>query len=625
MVPATDRSNPKRQLPCDLSRVQRRLERVAGRSHGAHFLEMKAPQRIFKFRLESRASRDLKSLAPLLEQVVPIVDLSTNSTQNRQLMNYRRSLAARWSIIATLLAFMALPASANNFPTRNINLLSRLGHEDMGSAANFGNDIWGWEDPATGREYALVGQKANTAFVDITDGSNPVYLGSLPSHTGSSTWRDIKVYQDHAFVVSDNNGPHGMQVFDLTRLRGVTSPQNWSSDTVFDSFRSAHNIVINEDSGYAYAVGGNRASGGLHIINIQNPTNPFVAGNFSQDGYTHDAQVVNYLGPDPDYAGSEIAFAANIDTLTIADVTNKSNTQLVSRTGYEMSGYAHQGWLSEDHRYFYMNDEADELDFFQDISGSRTLVWDVSDLDNPVFVGDHQGTKRAIDHNLYVKGDYIYEANYSVGMRVLEVVDPATADLREVAYIDTYDRGDPLGFDGAWSAFPFFDSGKIIINDRFFGLFVVELDFVEVDLDGNGDLDCADIDLLTAAIATGSTDLQFDLNSDGVVSGADRDAWLFEAGAQLMESADGFLPGDANFDGVVDGVDFVVWNTNKFQSSSSWCDGDFNSDGSVNGADFIIWNTHKFADAAAAVPEPSSVAWLIGSILALGIRRRGQA
>src|SRR5690606_20218176 len=95
--------------------------------------------------------------------------------------------------------------------------------------ASGGNDIWGWTDPETEKEYALMGLNNGTAFVDVSDPVNPVYLGKLPTHTQSSLWRDIKVYADHAFVVSEASG-HGMQVFDLTRLRGVTSPQTFTVD-----------------------------------------------------------------------------------------------------------------------------------------------------------------------------------------------------------------------------------------------------------------------------------------------------------------------------------------------------------------------------------------------------------
>ena len=122
------------------------------------------------------------------------------------------------------------------------------------------NDVWGWTDPESGREIVLVGMSDQTAFVDVSNAGNPVYLGRLPLTDGAnpSVWRDMKVYQDHMYVVSDGSGDHGMQVFDLTRLRGLdgTNPADLRrADAHYDRIASAHNIVINEETGFAYSVG----------------------------------------------------------------------------------------------------------------------------------------------------------------------------------------------------------------------------------------------------------------------------------------------------------------------------------------------------------------------------------
>jgi choice-of-anchor B domain-containing protein len=78
-------------------------------------------------------------------------------------------------------------------------------------------------------------------------------------------------------------------------------PETFTADTQFNDFGSAHNIVINENSGFAYAVGTNTFNGGPHFVNIQDPLNPIPAGGYSNDSYSHDAQVVTYIGPDTDY------------------------------------------------------------------------------------------------------------------------------------------------------------------------------------------------------------------------------------------------------------------------------------------------------------------------------------
>ena len=198
---------------------------------------------------------------------------------------------------------------SSGYACRNVELLARLPTAEIGG----GNaaDSWGWKDTQTGRYYALVARSNGTSFVDVTDPAAPVYLGNLASTSGNQPWRDVKVYADHAFVVADNIPFHGMQVFDLTRLRGLETPQEFEADTRYGEIGPAHNIAINEESGFAYIVGSDQCQGGLHMVDIRNPTSPSFAGCFSGDGETHDVQCVMYTGPDADHQGAEICFASN--------------------------------------------------------------------------------------------------------------------------------------------------------------------------------------------------------------------------------------------------------------------------------------------------------------------------
>ncbi len=365
----------------------------------------------------------------------------------------------------------------------SVDLLAYVPLDDMG-CANRGNDLWGWTDPVTGTEYALMGCNNGTSFVDLSNPAIPVFIGHLPTHTGNSTWRDLKVHVNHAYIVSEAAG-HGLQVFDLNQLRAVTSPPvEFQSTAHLDTFSTAHNIAINEESGFAYVVGANACGGGLYMLDLAEPTNPQVAGCFPDDGYTHDTQCVIYRGPDTTYQGREICFNSNPNTnspdntLTIVDVTDKSSPQMLSRQGYAGSGFAHQGWLTEDHRYFLFGDELDERDFGHN---SRAIIWDVGTLEAPVVIGHFFSTEEAIDHNLYVRGNHVYQANYTAGLRILDLTNIATAELVEVAYFDVFPDHDAhsvslqadagiqhddegLEFSGAWSNYPFFDSGIVIVS-----------------------------------------------------------------------------------------------------------------------------------------------------------------
>lgn len=372
---------------------------------------------------------------------------------------------------AAAAAAPCIGGSAAGFPCDQVDLLAHLPLSAFGSPTpGNGNDCWGWTDPVTGVEYALVGLSTGTAFVDLSDPINPVFVGLLPTHSSESLWRDVKVYGDYALIVSEAQG-HGMQVFDLNQLRSVASPPVTFSETAhYGNFSNAHNIVVNESTGFAFAVGSNACAAGLHMIDISDPLHPTFAGCFDADGYTHDAQCVIYHGPDPDYRGHEICFNSNEDTITIVDVTDKQNPIQISRFTYPNVGYVHQAWLNDDHTYLLQDDELDEIYFGFNTS---TYVWDVSNLDAPFNTGIHVSTSTAIDHNQYVRGQLLYQANYTSGLRVLELTDLAAGTLTQVGYFDAFPGNDNADFDGAWNVYPYFASGVVIIDTIDGGLFVV--------------------------------------------------------------------------------------------------------------------------------------------------------
>ncbi len=378
------------------------------------------------------------------------------------------------------------------FGCSNVDLLAFLPISAIGGGEGVtASDIWGWTDPDSGIEYALLGRSDGTAFIDIGDPTNPVYLGSLAMTEGAraAVWRDIKVFNNHAFIVADGAGEHGMQVFDLMQLRDVESPPvAYEATAHYAGIASAHNIVINEDTGFAYAVGarggGEGCGGGLHMINIQDPLNPTFAGCFAHEGtgrsgtgYSHDAQCVIYHGPDEDYLGKEICLGSNETALSIADVTDKENPVALSSADYPNVSYAHQGWLTDDHRYFYMNDELDELG--GEVVGTRTLIWDLMDLDDPTLVTEYKSENLSSDHNLYIRGDVMYQSNYKSGLRIFDITDRANPTV--VGFFDTFPAGDDdPGFAGSWSNYPYFDSGTIIVSSMGEGLFILKRQALDI-------------------------------------------------------------------------------------------------------------------------------------------------
>jgi choice-of-anchor B domain-containing protein len=382
---------------------------------------------------------------------------------------------------------------AGTFPCDKVDLAALLPTADIDGTNADGivaNDIWGWTDSLTDKEYALLGLSNGVAFVDVTNPAAPVYLGNLPRHSVDSLWHSLKVYRDHLFVVSEAVD-HGMQVFDLRQLRNVASPpQVFAATAHYNNFGRAHTLDVNEETGFAYAAGSRPGAGrvigvdtcglGLHVVDIRNPAAPAFAGCVDGDGYTHEAQCVVYRGPDAQHHGREVCFSANEDTLTVTDVTNKAAPAQLSRTPYDGSNdgtfrnYAHQGWLTGDHARLLLNDEFDET---HKGLNTRTFVWNVSDLDAPSVQNVYQHATPAIDHNLYVRGLHAFESNYRSGVRVLDVRNAATTGLSPVGFFDVYPADDAAFFNGTWGNYPFFASGTVIASGMEQGLFVLRPQF----------------------------------------------------------------------------------------------------------------------------------------------------
>ena len=390
---------------------------------------------------------------------------------------------------------------AGEYPCQNVDLLAHLSLEEIGAKTEtaIGNDSWGWVDERRGRdrEYAIVGRSDGTAFVEITNPRKPVFVADLPtqSDAGGDSWRDIKVYKDHAYIVSENIG-HGMQVFDLDRLddiRRQEQPKTVTADVVYDGISSTHNLDINTESGFAYLVGTNTCSigtenGGLHMVDIRDPKNPTFAGcalveppATPVNNYVHDSQCVNYRGPDRDYRGREICFGSNEEGVVIYDVTNKADPKTISFTTYPSAVYTHQGWLTPDGKWFVFDDEGDENGFGgpPTVNMQTTYIMSVNDLDDPGEVMTSENNTTSIDHNLYIPDDgFIYESNYTSGLRIFTESSVPSGDLREVAWFDLYPENDAPTFEGGtWSNYSQYEDDDVVTAssiDR--GLFVLETD-----------------------------------------------------------------------------------------------------------------------------------------------------
>ena len=363
---------------------------------------------------------------------------------------------------------------AGGFESSGVILAANITMPEIDSGQD-GNDCWGYTS-SSGREYAIMGTTGGTSFIEVTQPGNPQIVDYI--NGPNSLWRDVKVFGEYCYAVSE--GGDGIQVISMAN---IDSGSVTLVNTVTTGGTTAtHNVALDPVSGILGRCGG--GSNGLRLYNCaSNPTNPTYVGTWS-DEYVHDAQIHTMTtGP---YAGQVIAFCCgglnggSTNTgLDIVNVTNPSNPVRIGGVQYSGGAYCHQGWLSEDEQTFYINDEL--------YSGnSSTFIVDVSTLTSPSFVTRWTNGNSSICHNLYVKGDRIYEANYRSGLRVIDCSNPW--NLNEIGYFDTYPGSDAQSFNGAWSCYPFFDSGTIILSDIERGLFVFSDDVTSVSFSIVGDL-----------------------------------------------------------------------------------------------------------------------------------------
>ena len=371
---------------------------------------------------------------------------------------------------------------ADVYPCKNIDLASYMPLEDIGAdPGEKAAGIWGWTDPDTRREYALIALRSRISVVDVTDARHPRFVGDLPGRDVNKTNREVNVYGNYAFVAVDGVGAghpeNGIQVLDLTQVREAAgAPVHFaeSADLLSDSIQKVHNLNIDAETGFAYAVGGNSCGGCLRMIDVQDPLNPREVAQWKdpEHSYIHDILCTVYHGPDKRFKGHEICFASAENALLIIDVTDKEAVQKLSRTTYEGAGYTHQGWLTTNQKYFLLDDELDELS--EDESHTRTYLWNLSDLTSPKQFATYTASTEATDHNQYVKGNFVYQSNYRAGLRILNISKIASGKLKEVAYFDIVPDSDEAGFEGAWGNYPYFASGTVVVSGISQGLYILK-------------------------------------------------------------------------------------------------------------------------------------------------------
>ncbi|MEW5873761.1 MAG: choice-of-anchor B family protein [Candidatus Zixiibacteriota bacterium] len=414
-------------------------------------------------------------------------------------------------------------------------------------------DIWGFVDPVTGHECAIIcARDEGVSIIDI-DVDPPVEAGFIPSPSPGTDSKDVKLYLNYAYIVNEGDV---IQVVDISDIYNPVQV-----NAIVPDGTGSHNCMV--DGNYLYVVG-NHGVGGLEVFDLTNPAAPVEVGSF-QPFYYHDVDIRN-----------DTLYACGIygDGIDILDVSNKAAISLINRFNYTGSG-AHNAELTGDGKYVFIGDEIGS-------AGNHTRVFDVSDPSNVSKVADIIVHPDAIVHNCYVKGDLLFIGHYTEGLRVWDVSDPESPF--EVAYYDSYQPA-VFNYAGVWSVYPYFPSGRIVISDMQTGLYVLEM--ADADADGIYDVtdncpatpnpDQTDTDSDGIGDACEPCDCPFlvDLDATGTVDATDLAIVIdivFFGGADVQDL---LCPGTrADFDcsGTVDAVDLAQLIDHVFFAGTGPCD-----------------------------------------------------
>lgn len=157
--------------------------------------------------------------------------------------------------------------------------------------------------------------------------------------------------------------------------------------------------------------------------------------------------------------------------------------------------YAHQGWLTTDHKYFLLDDETDELDGYPYDMGFAALkelsveIFDLTDLDAPFLIGYDAKGYEGYNHNIFTRGELVIRADYEHGIQFEDQNGAAAGHLPKLGFFDTdppygdhagvpvltpcegdscAESGAPFSatWSGSWGVYPFFPSGLIVASSN---------------------------------------------------------------------------------------------------------------------------------------------------------------
>lgn len=354
------------------------------------------------------------------------------------------------------------------YPSSNINLVGFINPETVMGVDNIKySGCWGYQQTSKNKEYAIVGSSTGTYFIDITAPATPTVCDYVKGKQPSPCiWREVNVYQNYAYVVSDDPSPNSFQIIDMKYLPD-------SVHVVYDGksfFERAHTVTVDGNKLYVAGITfSNSATSAMRVYSLATPSVPVLLRSLAQDypsiNYVHDMFVRN---------DTVFASCGNQGLHVYKLTASNTFSALGQFTGYTEAGYSHSSSITKDGKHLVFCDEVPT-----DLS---IKIADISNMSNITLTSMFRPNLNVdfVGHNPYVLGNYVFVSCYEDGLNLYNISNPLSPTL--AGYFDTYPQGGANfgnnygtgSYNGNWGAYPYFKSGYILACDMQNGVFILE-------------------------------------------------------------------------------------------------------------------------------------------------------
>ena len=308
-------------------------------------------------------------------------------------------------------------------------------------------------------KYAYVAEEQNgLRIIDISDPTNPIEVGYYDT---PGTAHAVAVKNQYAYIADDVSG---------IRILDVSDPSLPVSVGVYDTQGEAYDLEVKSNQDILYIADGSQ---GLKILNVADAGNPVSLGGVNTPGSAYELTVI----------GGYALIADSLGGMRTISVSNPANPIATGSftTGLNAVGIS----------YF---EGANPLHAAAVVSNHLTNQLKFINWDNPTFLTwETDFTTLQKPYGIYNDGLYLYAAEASAGMRIIQASDYWHNNTHESGHYDT--DGESKGV--------FVKDNYIYVADGTNGLVIVRNDIYIDDVvtlaspNGNEHLRAGDTEMIT--------------------------------------------------------------------------------------------------------------------------------